>query len=964
MDHSSLSVVAILKLVDHIGYVIQPYLYLSDDTAPFIVVEERITNLSISSYEVLPSGAKELFKISQTLEPSSLVNRFTKKATTIKDLYTNTTLTEEVIKPFIDRKISESIEIINMHDITLYPAASLPHLYPSEKIKVIKSKATTNLLFNRTDENTLYTLEAFSAGEKLNLLHESTAILTNNPCYIIHKNRVLGFDKNINGKLITPFLTRTNIVIPKRIEHKYFTGFIRKIINSSQVHATGFLIEDIVLVPQAYISIDMDWTGKLCLVLEFRYGERIVFPNNKNDSFTDLTTDENSITFRRFSRNRVLESEYIDFLLKNGLHVHENCFSMPENIDFAMIDWFLEHKDSLLNKGYNISHEFIERYVVEHPSLSCHIEDTNDWFDLNITVTIGDLSLPFLKFRNHILHNERVYLLPNGRKFIIPQEWFERFHDLMVHTDDKNGRLTLGRYHYGLLLSIAKDISTTTNIDLSDFKNDTLNEDQPIVPALNNVQLRPYQITGYQWLIYLMRRGFGGILADDMGLGKTLQMITYLAAYYPYHPDKEDLHFEFPIINNHEEQSNVASLIVLPASLIHNWINELKKFAPWITYLVYTGTRRKKSNRVLSKYNIIVTTYGTVRNDCAFLAGYEFANIILDESQYIKNPSSKTSQAVFDLSGKHKFALTGTPLENSLTDIWSQMNFLNRGLLGSQAKFYSYYANPLFKNPDAPEGQKLLSILQPFILRRTKEAVAPELPDLLTTISQCTMPEDQSAFYEKEKSKIRNLVLEQLEKGTSNETPVMVLKALMQLRQIANHPKLVGASDISSGKFEEVTNKLDTIIAGRHKVLVFSSFVKHLNLIAEYCSEKGYPYSMLTGSTIDREKVVGEFKSNNNTQIFLISLKAGGVGLNLFEADYVFILDPWWNPAAEQQAINRAHRIGQTRKVFVYRFITINSIEEKIQHLQKHKKTLADAFIKPQSTIAAMSKDEISKLFN
>ncbi len=966
------SVVAVLKLVDYIGYIIQPYLYYPADDIPYIVVRDRITNLSISTYDALPPGALELFHISQSLEPASLIAKHTKKKIAIKELFSDANLVENIIKPYIDKQLTESIKLITSHNIKLFHAASLPHLYPAEQIIVKLNKATTTLIFNRTEEHTVYTLETYTDGKKVDLQDENTAILTNKPCYIINRNNLLGFNINITGKLITPFLSRSVITIPKHIEHKYFKGFIKKIINSSDVKASGFIIEDINIDPMPYLSFEFDWTGTNCLILEFHYGDRIVFPNNLNESFTDLKSDELNITFYRYKRRRKFEENCINILKSKGLLQTENCFRLDSDQACNLIDWFLFHKSSLLESGFQISREFSDNYVIESPTLSYQLNNNYDWFDLKITVIIGENQIPFRYLRKNILNRERMYVLPDGRKFFIPVEWFERFHDLMVHTRDKNDSLLLGRYHFKLLQNVKEfipELNNNSNLDPTqvDISDDNL-------PVLSNVQLRSYQTTGYMWLRKLMHSGFGGILADDMGLGKTIQMIAYLAAYYPHH-SKVSLNtnvtdsFVAPTaasqlqLFDNTPHDKASSLLVLPASLIHNWISELKKLAPWITFLVYTGSTRKRNKNTLSRYNLIITTYGTLRNDVEFLSDYHFANIILDESQYIKNPSSKTSNAIFDLMGQHKFALTGTPLENNLTDIWSQMNFLNPGLLGSQTLFISYYANPLFKNPEAPEGLKLLSIIQPFILRRTKEAVAPELPELFETISFCTMSAEQSVFYEKEKSKIRNQVLEQLEKGSASETPIMVLKALMQLRQIANHPKLVGEKNIPSGKFEEITDKLDTIIAGKHKVLVFSSFVKHLNIIAEYCTEKEYPYTILTGATVNRAKVVDEFKSRKETQIFLISLKAGGVGLNLFEADYVFILDPWWNPAAEQQAINRAHRIGQKSTVFVYRFITKNTMEEKILHLQKHKKTLADAFIQPHSVIAGLHKEEISKLF-
>jgi SNF2 family DNA or RNA helicase len=309
--------------------------------------------------------------------------------------------------------------------------------------------------------------------------------------------------------------------------------------------------------------------------------------------------------------------------------------------------------------------------------------------------------------------------------------------------------------------------------------------------------------------------------------------------------------------------------------------------------------------------------------------------------------------------------LTGTPLQNSLSDIWSQFNFLNPGMLGSHPHFMKYYAAPIAKNQDDVVAEKLKNLINPFILRRTKAEVAPELPPVTETAVVCSMTDEQQSMYVAEKSKIRNSILEKFESGGMQNTAVMVLRALMLLRQLANHPRMIdSSSDAGSGKFNEVTESLGTILAENHKVLVFSSFVRHLKLVEEFCLETGYKYAMLTGATTNREKVINSFKHDSDIQLFLISLKAGGVGLNLTEADYVFILDPWWNPAAEMQALNRAHRIGQDKNVFVYRFITKDSVEEKIVQLQQKKKDLADLFVTSDSTIAGMTQDEIMAIFS
>jgi SNF2 family DNA or RNA helicase len=354
-----------------------------------------------------------------------------------------------------------------------------------------------------------------------------------------------------------------------------------------------------------------------------------------------------------------------------------------------------------------------------------------------------------------------------------------------------------------------------------------------------------------------------------------------------------------------------------------------------------------------------------VRNDVELFAGYQFHYVILDESQMIKNPSAQVSRAVCQLKAVHRLVLTGTPIENSLTDLWSQMEFLNPGMLGSLAAFQKRYKPEISdqEKKTSDKSDRLRPIIAPFILRRTKREVEPELPPLTIEEVFCEMSDDQRVHYEREKSAVRNEVLQRLETEGAPDSSLMLLKALIRLRQAASHPVLVDSGYTGdSGKFEEIIRTAVTLHEEGHKTLIFSSFVRHLQLIAARLQEEEIGYTMLTGSTIHREEVVNKFRGNN-VSFFLISLKAGGTGLNLTEAGYVMILDPWWNPAAELQAINRAHRIGQDKKVIAYKFISSGTIEEKILQLQQRKQQLSDDFVPSGNPLKDMSREEIKGLF-
>jgi len=359
-------------------------------------------------------------------------------------------------------------------------------------------------------------------------------------------------------------------------------------------------------------------------------------------------------------------------------------------------------------------------------------------------------------------------------------------------------------------------------------------------------------------------------------------------------------------------------------------------------------------------FDVILTTYGTVRNDVEQLSKLDFFYLILDESQYVKNPTSKTYKAVMKLQSEHRLALTGTPIENSLSDLWAQMNFLNKGILGNLAFFRRYFITPIEKHNSNDQQEKLQILIHPFVLRRKKEEVAKDLPPLMEQTVICEMDENQHRTYETEKSIIRNSILAGIEQEGVKNSAMIILQGLTRLRQLANHPRLLkDFTEGESGKFEEIFRMLENLLAEKHKVLVFSSFVKHLELIKSRIKKENWKYSLLTGKTTNRKEVIQQFQEDTENRIFLISLKAGGVGLNLTSADYVFIIDPWWNPAAENQAISRAHRIGQNKHVFVYRFITQGSIEEKIQQLQNRKSSLADKFINSNNPLQELTQEEL-----
>ena len=614
-----------------------------------------------------------------------------------------------------------------------------------------------------------------------------------------------------------------------------------------------------------------------------------------------------------------------------------------------------------------------KKYFTNELSLDFNLKESNDWFDLKGIVHFGEFTVPFIALKSHLLNDIKEYILPNGEIVILPDEWFEKYSGLFKLNKTEDGSLKIKKHHldyfYEELAEINKSLieKVTGIVHLAPEKPHKLMAD-----------FRPYQQSGFQWVYSLYQSRFGVCLADDMGLGKTIQTLATILKMREDTNEMLDPPMQLDLFGQQEASSRKsnsqgAGIIVMPTSLIHNWINEINKFTPEIKYLKYTGLNRVKSTDDFDNYDVVLTSYGVLRNDIEILNRYFYQFVILDESQIIKNPSSKIYQSIMEVNAKFKMVLTGTPIENTLLDLWAQLNFINPGLLGSQEFFKKEFAEPIEKNKDEEERktkqQRLQKLISPFILRRTKQEVLDDLPDLTESVQFCEMHELQMKLYSEEKAKIRNALLDSIENNETSETNMIVIQGLTRLRQLANHPEMIEfeekqTDELSSGKFEEVIRMLESLIAENHKVLLFSSFVKHLNLFAKHFEQEKWQYSMLTGSTSDRKGQIDKFQNEENCQLFLISLKAGGVGLNLTSADYVFFLDPWWNPAAENQALSRAHRIGQKNKVMVYRFITEDSIEQKILKLQERKKELADVFINNNNPFKQLSKADIVDLFN
>ena len=968
----------ILALTRHrkFGVIILSYIITPANSKSFYTSIERANSINIRETSNYSENIVQIQNLINQYEDTEIANFFTKKKedaiTFIKNVRPE--LISSKIRPFIERKLHKIIKLLPLSNSKIYlKNARYNNIYQSDKINLIDNNIDAIFNFDYSDDGLKYSLNLKHNNNIITLKNKKYHILTHEPCSILIDGNLYLF-KNINSKKLTPFFDKDYIKIPEQTEKTYFEKYIKNSIRDFEVKAKGFDIKEELPIPKPILHIQNDLKGNPTLLLKFDYNSKLILPNDNTSKFVYLSTENNRYSFLKINRNYNIENKIYSDIKNIGLKTkdftHYYYTLNSDNNLPSLINWINTNSEQLKEMGVQIKQLFFkQKYLTGNINLNINISESNsdnDWFDIKGNVKLGDFNIPFIKLKKHILTENREYKLPNGDIAILPEEWFAKYKNLFILGKETDNILKIRNFHLGLINDDDKKIDITETNVYKNIFNKLTNSISTPAPNNLNATLRPYQQQGFEWLLELSNNNFGGCLADDMGLGKTIQTLSLLLK--DHNDNKKEKHnnntTQLELFSNNKNNiySTNTNLIVMPTSLIHNWENEINKFTPNLKILIYTGNKRLKNISSLQNYDIILTTYGVVRNDYEKLKSIHFKYIILDESQAIKNPSSKSYKSIIELESDIRIALTGTPIENSLTDLWSQMNFTNEGILGSLSFFKTNFVIPIEKHNDEKISNKLQALIHPFILRRTKDEVAKELPVKTEQIHFCEMSEQQHKIYEKEKSAVRNSIIENIESGESKSS-FLILQALTKLRQLANHPKLISI-DEESGKFNEVTRMLENIISEKHKVLIFSSFTGHLDIYEEFLKTNNYDYSKLTGQTKNRKEIINEFQNNKNKHIFLISLKAGGVGLNLTSADYVFILDPWWNPAAENQAISRAHRIGQDKKVFVYRFITSNTIEEKIVNMQNKKSDLANKFVNSNNPFKELSAKSIDELFD
>lgn len=714
--------------------------------------------------------------------------------------------------------------------------------------------------------------------------------------------------------------------------------------------------------PLNIVTMGIDYDQSLKASLEFEY-DGVVVPYSK-------TTAEKSpyITIKK-------PGEDLVYWIKRNLKHEQEAYQMLLACRFVPMqtnNLALEKENAIDFYNYYIKQagegwKFVEKddmnffKLMDDPFKLCakidFSEEAEDSFEIFLYGQAGEEIINFDEVYETIQSGEKYSRIRSLGFVEYPAQdiysIMRAFNSFDVYRNNEN-KFIVKTYRAGLInelknLNVELVLSDEFETFWKQMSNFSTSEDLKL-PTGINAEFREYQTKGFGWLWFMYKYGLNGILADDMGLGKTLQALAVVQ-------------------KAKEEDGPAPTLVICPTTVVFNWESEIQKFAPTLTTLKLAGVDRKQFFKEIPNYDVVITSYALVRRDINKLKEYNFRYVILDESQNIKNAMSQTAQAVKKLQASHKLALSGTPIENKLEELWSVFDFLMPGFLFNMAEFNARYVNPIMERQDKTVEKRLKLQIYPFILRRMKRDVAKDLPDKVENIAYCELTDEQRDFYLQVLDSTKEELFKSIEQNGLEKSRLSIFSALLRLRQICCHPRLYDKENVKnimkSGKFEKLKAMLEEIIDEGHRILLFSQFVDMLDLIKAWLEREGIPYEYLTGKTKDRQGAVERFNSTPSIPIFLISLKAGGTGLNLTGADYVIHYDPWWNPAVEDQATDRAYRIGQTKKVFVYRLITKNTVEEKIQKLKTVKRNLVDSVISvDRNIVKSLTMDDIKEIFS
>lgn len=827
--------------------------------------------------------------------------------------------------------------------------------YPEQRetCQAFFEEETGNLCLGIFKREELYILQpAIVFQEKTLILDDHVDVLSSNPIYLHYKNVLYHVESDLAVFFwINFFRLQHQIEIPVDELKEFINDFMPKILpaldwQSLEEHLK--LYELPLKSPGIYLA---ERAGQLTVDVKFRY---------QNVEFQAQPVSEKSLATRGkylfvVKRDQQKETEIRRLLQKHGLFYIQHHWQIDPQ--YKVMDWLRTQVPELAKKGMEIYGEetlFRHRLRRGTPRLRMRVSSGTDWLDLQFRFQINGQTVEVPDLRAQVQENKRYVKLTDGSQIYLSEKLTERLTRFfsLLDVSQSEGQQKFPPSAFPLvetLTHLADEVEVDEQFKEWKQNYDNFNKLQAVeIPERFCGVLRDYQKAGLDWLYFLHRFRFGGILADDMGLGKTVQVIALLQKL-------EEL-----------GELQKPALIVVPLTVLFNWENEFSRFAPHLKLLCYQGQKQDREQMVLRfpDVHVVLMSYGIFLQDELILREQNWGYLILDESQKIKNPSTKTYQTAVSFRVPQRLCLTGTPVENSLTDLWSQFNFLNPGMLGSLQQFEDRF----IRNGDGETDRQdlLRRMMYPFILRRKKEQVLKELPERTEIIRRVEMTAHQRDIYKKWLDYYRGQIFERIEQEGLPKTRFKILEALTYLRQIACHPSILERSvpRSESGKLQLLEEMLGSIIQVGHKVLVYSQFVRFLKLIREMLDKKSWRYEYLDGSTRNRQAHVRNFQENEQVKTFLISLKAGGLGLNLTAADYVIHLDPWWNPAVEQQATDRVHRIGQENRVFVYKFIVKSSVEEKILTLQQQKKEISDSLITSEKTLVKqLSPEDLELIF-
>ena len=704
--------------------------------------------------------------------------------------------------------------------------------------------------------------------------------------------------------------------------------------------------------------------------LKAAYGDQI-FPLSVQTSPTDFCAPDPTDHMRYILRNPGAEQSALDELRRSGFVSDAKgerwrLTGQDAVLSFIAGSYQRLQKDWSITLDERLDWSFQRNIETVQPEVRVHAS-SGDWFDFKVDYqTSGGGALPQDEIQRLLRSGKSYRKNPDGKFLMLDTGALQEFDEVLVDCNPQQhrGEYRVRKSQSAFLVQTIQENRWQLNRKDSahDFtpgsEKQLLKSIHQTLPDLANV-LRPYQWQGVVWMHQMFERGFAGILADEMGLGKTLQVLTWMQ----WRAQKRQ------VSENNSKAHQTPFLVICPSSLVFNWAEESKRWTPNLRVLTLEGTQRTKRFPEIEQHDLVITSYALMRRDLDVYRKLTFDAVILDEAQHIKNRATQNAQSVKAIRANHRLVLTGTPMENSVLDLWSIFDFLMPGYLGSARDFKERYEVPVAQQSAQPVVSRLKRRVGPFLLRRTKKEVRPDLPDRIDQVAYCDLTVEQRTLYQQIMEGGRAKLLEIAgQKQPSGQARMMVLSAILRMRQICCDARLL---DLDADKLKKPSSKLDLFgelldeaIDGGHRILVFSQFVKMLTILRERLEEKEIDYCYLDGGTAKRGQVVQRFQ-NTNIPVFLISLKAGGTGLNLTGADTVIHFDPWWNPAVEAQATARAHRIGQTQTVTSYKLIARNTIEEKILHLQQRKQAQLDAMLETGNieNMDGLNWEDIESLF-